>query len=383
VRRCRAEPIAVDDALDRVLGADVVAERQLPAWDNSAMDGFAVRSADVPATLPVAGTVAAGVWPAPPLAPGTALRVMTGAPMPAGADAVVIREVVDDCGDRARFAEPARPGQNLRRAGEDVAIGQRVLAAGCTLSAGEIGLLAALGQTHVEVAGRPRVALLSTGDELVELGREPGPGQIINSNAHALAAQVREAGGVPIALGIARDDRADLPAQLRRGWTADILCTSGGVSVGDYDYVRDAFAELGVGLEFWKVAMKPGKPLAFGVAGGGPLIFGLPGNPVSSMVSFELFVRPVIRLLQGAADVDRPQIEVVLQSEYRKAAGRAHYVRARLDVSGPEYRATIVARQGSAMLHSMVGIDALVEIPAAAEVVAAGSRVWARFLRRP
>lgn len=390
VRQSASELLSVERALGRYLATDIVAGRQLPPCDNSAMDGFAVRTADVPGELHVLGTIAAGQTPGAELQPGQAWRIMTGAPTPAGADAVVIREDADDRGDTVALSEPARVGQNIRRGGNDIARGTRVLSAGTRLGPGEIGLLAALGHAAISVYQRPRVAIMSTGDELVGVDVVPRPGQIVNSNAYALAAQVREAGGQPIANGIAPDRREIMVAMLRRALDTDIFLTSGGVSAGDFDIVRAAFADIGVALDFWKVAMKPGKPLAFGIAETGALFFGLPGNPVSSMVVFELFARPAVLAMQGAAIVHRPRAQVTLTGPYRKKLGRAHFVRARIrrvastapDQSPYEMlEATPLAKQGSGMLSSMVGIDALLEFAAESAGAEAGERVSAILLR--
>lgn len=381
------ELVAIDEAMHRFLATDIEATRPLPPCDNSAMDGFAVRADDVPGELPVLGTIAAGHLPDAILRPGHAWRIMTGAPMPRGADAVVIREHVDDMTARARFDRSATRGQNIRNAGEDIAIGARVAARGTHLGPGEIGLLAALGNATVRVHRRPRVAIISTGDELVGVDTVPGPGQIVNSNAYALAAQVRDAGGVPIVAGIAPDLPDVMAAMFRRGLDADVLLTSGGVSVGDFDHVKSVFATLGVSMDFWKVAMKPGKPLAFGVSEAGKLVFGLPGNPVSSMVVFELFARPALLAMQGATSIDRPRAFVSLATTYDKQPGRAHFVRARLHRKRPLSEdaetlvATPLAKQGSGMLSSMVGVDALLHIPANSAGAAAGERVSAILLR--
>jgi len=381
VTRLPAESVAIDDAAGRFLAADVTAGRQLPPWDNSAMDGFAARSADLPGTLPIDGTVAAGhPPPEQTLRAGAAVRIMTGAPLPPGADTVVMREDAGDRGDSVELPASAA-GKHVRRAGEDVAAGSTVLPTGTQLGPGEIGLLAALGNAQLEVGRRPRVAILSTGDELIDVDVDPKPGQIVNSNAYALSAQVREAGGIPVPLGIAADDRDAVIAHLRRGLEHDVLCTSGGVSVGDFDFVKEAFDAIGVAIDFWKVAMKPGKPLAFGVAPSGTLVFGLPGNPVSSMVVFELFARPALRLMQGAATVARPLVEVSLARDYHKEPGRAHFVRASLAWSGGKLVATPSRYQGSGMLRSMVGIDALVHVPAESGDVREGSPLPALLLR--
>lgn len=381
VRPLPGEIVAIDDALGRWLARDIMASRDLPPCDNSAMDGFAVRAQDVPGTLPVAGTIAAGHVPGRALVPGTALRIMTGAPMPPGADAVVIREDVDDRGDAASFPDRAIIGQNVRVRGEDVAAGEVVLSAGTHVGPGEIGLLAALGHAVVPVGKRPAVAIMSTGDELVGVDVVPRPGQIVNSNAYALAAQVREAGGVPVHAGIAPDDRQILVTMLAQGLAADVLLTSGGVSVGDYDHVKAAFADAGVDVDFWKVAMKPGKPLVFGVTATGQPVFGLPGNPVSTMVVFELFVRPALLAMQGAGVLDRPRVEVVLTTGYHKSPGRAHLVRARLERRGDTLFATPLVKQSSGALSSMVGVDALLDIDKDAGSLAPGERVWALLFR--
>jgi molybdopterin molybdotransferase len=387
VRPLAPELVPLEQAQGRVLAHAIASGRDLPPWDNSAMDGFAVRSAELPAVLPMAGTVAAGHAPDAVLAPGTTLRIMTGAPMPAGADAVVIREEVEElrepsggAGARARFAAPVTPGDNVRRRGKDVAVGEVVLGAGARLGAGEIGFLAALGHAAVRVARRPRVAILSTGDELVSVDMPPRPGQIVNSNAYALAAQVREAGAEPVHVGIAPDHPDGLVARIRDALEADVLLTSGGVSVGDFDFVKDAFAAAGVDMDFWKVAMKPGKPLAFGCTAAGGLVFGLPGNPVSSMTGFELFVRPALLALQGAAEIERPRAPVVLTGAYAKQPGRAHFLRATLRRQGETLLADPHPKQGSAMLSSMVGTHALVVVPAESGDVTAGTRLEALLL---
>jgi len=376
-----AEPVDLDQAGGRILATAIHATRRLPPLDNSAMDGFAVRSSDLPGTLPIAGTIAAGDAPGATLEPGSVLRIMTGAPVPAGADAVVMREEVEDRGESAAFAAACSPGQHLRHAGEDVAPGAEVLAAGVTLGPGEVAMLAAQGHATVQVSRRPRVGLLSTGDELVDVHTNPAPGQIVNSNAYALAVQVREAGGIPIHVGIAPDDRPRLVEMMRTGLETDALVTSGGVSVGEFDFVKEAFAEAGVEMDFWRVAMKPGKPLAFGVAAEGTPVFGLPGNPVSSVVSFELFGRPALLAMQGAGCVERARVEVVLGSTYEKRPGRAHFLRARLTREGDALRADPHPKQGSGMLSSLIGVNALVEVARDSGTVEAGTRLPAWLLQ--
>lgn len=382
----------------RILSQPIVASRVLPPWDNSAMDGYALRAADVVvgSPLPVRGVIAAGHPAVEPLLPGTCLRIMTGAPLPAGADAVIMREEAEEADGSVRFRSPARPGQHIRRAGEDLRLGDPLLAPGTPLGAGEIGVLAAIGRTLVEVHRRPQVTVLSTGDELVPADCPPGPGQITNSNSHALAAQIREAGGEPRLLPIVKDDPQVMRAAFREALRADVVVSSGGVSVGQFDYVRDVLAELGAVEQFSRVAMKPGKPLTFsyvesgsGLSGRRVLWFGLPGNPASSMVSFELFVRPALRRLCGLPEpaIHRPRAWVSLAQPVEPDRSRLHFTRARverqIDPAAPgtdTLLATPLLFQGSGMLRSMLGINALLHIPPGPSVLPAGARVLSTLL---
>jgi molybdopterin molybdotransferase len=386
------ERVALLEARGRVLAEDVIAGRALPPWDNSAMDGYAVRSADAAPgrTLAVVSTIAAGQLAGRALEAGEAARIMTGAPMPAGADAVIMQEETDlgaTTPGHVRLDAGARPGQHVRRRGEDVREGERVLAAGALVGPGEIGLLAALGRSQLTVVRAARVAIVSTGDELCDLDEPPGPGRIVNSNAHALAAQVAELGAIPVLLPTAKDCREDIAATLAAALAHDVVISSGGVSVGEFDFVKQAMSDVGLEMGFWKVAMRPGKPVAFGVsdlAGRLRPVLGLPGNPASSMVSFELFVRPVLRRLAGHAEADdRRRERVALGSAYRKEPGRAHYVRARL-VAGPTPDAPrvaeLLARQGSGMLMSMIHVGALLELPIETGDLPAGAIVTAIVL---
>ena len=374
VPRLPGELVPLDRAAGRILAADVRAPRALPGFDNSAMDGYAARSAELPGTLPVAGVVAAGQLDVPALPAGAALRIFTGAPMPAGADTVVIQEDAARDGDRVRL--PASPaGDNVRVVGEDVAIGALALPAGTRLTGWDIGLCAALGLTELPVARAPRVALIATGDELVDVATPPRPGQLVDSSVHALAALVREAGGTADRLGIARDNLASLADRIAAARDHDVVVTTGGVSVGDRDHVREALAAAGISLELYKVAMKPGKPFSFGMRPGAPPapVFGLPGNPVSTVVAFELFLRPALLAMQGARVVSRPEVTVRVAGGYRKDRGRAHYLRARVVRQGEQLIATPHAKQGSAMLSSLVGCNALVMIGAELTELAPGS----------
>jgi molybdopterin molybdotransferase len=373
-----AEPVALRDARGRVLAGDVVATRALPAFDNSAMDGYAARARELPATLPIVAHVAAGQLLTGELPERVAVRILTGAPVPAGLDTIVIQE--DARVDGANVTLPAsNAGENIRRAGEDIARDELAVARGTRLGAGELGLLAALGAGELACVRRPRVAVIATGDELVDVAARIGPGQIVDSSAHALAAAIADAGALATIVGIAPDDPSTLAALIASALDHDAVITTGGVSVGDRDHVRAALASAGVELALWKVAMKPGKPFAFGTNARVP-VFGLPGNPVSTFVAFELFVRPALLAMQGAAITQRPRAPVVLARGYRKQAGRAHYIRANVVRRGDQLIAHPHAKQGSAMLTSLVGCNALVELAADATELAADTVVPAILL---
>jgi len=356
------ERIPLQDARSRILAENIVATNFLPPFDNSAMDGFAARSAELPATLPVVAKVAAGQVLTDAIPERVAIRIMTGAPIPQGLDTVVIQEDAKIEGSNVTL--PASPvGDNIRKAGEDINAGDIAVRAGERLNAAELGLLAALGVKEVPVARSPRVALIATGDELVSVGSTMGPGQIIDSSAHTLAALIPGCGGIATYVGIAKDDPITMAALIASAMDHDVVITTGGVSVGDRDHVRAALKSAGVELELWKVAMKPGKPFSFGMNGRVP-VFGLPGNPVSTFVAFELFVRPALLAMQGAAITARPRAPVHLIRGYRKQAGRTHYVRAKVVRNGEHLIAHPHPKQGSAILSSLVGCNALVELPA-------------------
>jgi molybdopterin molybdotransferase len=364
-----AETVGLTSALGRVLAEPIVAGRDLPPWDNSSMDGYALRARDTagataaaPARLTLVGAVPAGRVAERPVGPGEAYRILTGAPMPADADAVVPQEDVRREGEAIVVPRPVRVADFVRPRGEDVREGDTVLLPGAVLGPAALGVLAALGRPLLRVHQRPRVAILSTGDELVDLDRTPGPGQIPNSNTYALGAQVRAAGGVPISLGIARDARADLEERFRAGLAADVLVSSAGVSVGDFDLVREVMAKLGAELDFWKVSMRPGKPLTFGRLGGRPF-FGLPGNPVSSMVTFELFVRPALRRMGGHRALFRPRVRARLESPLDNPGPRRGYLRVRLTEADGQMRARSTGEQGSGVLRSMLLADGLAVVP--------------------
>jgi molybdopterin molybdotransferase len=364
-----AESVELIAAHGRVLAESVVSGRDLPPWDNSSMDGYALRAADTagasaerPVRLRLAGEVAAGAVAERPVGPGEAYRILTGAPMPPGADTVVPQEEIRREEGAVLVSRPAPPANYMRLRGEDIRTGETVLVPGAVLTPAALGVLAALGRALVRVHQRPRVAILSTGDELVDLATPPGPGQIPNSNTYTLAAQVREAGGIPVNLGIARDSREDLEAHFRAGLGADMLVSTAGVSVGDRDFVREVMEKLGAELDFWKVNMRPGKPLTFGRVAGRPF-FGLPGNPVSSMVTFELFVRPALRRLAGDPRLFRPRATARMGAVLDNPGPRWGYLRVQLAAEAGGLVARATGEQGSGILTSMLRADALAVVP--------------------
>ena len=373
------ESVALGDALGRVLAETLHAGRDLPGFDNSAMDGYAVRAVDIaaasallPVALPVVGESRAG-GRAPELAPGRAIRIMTGAPLPAGADTVVRQEDTRRQDGDVLIEVAAATGNYIRRRGEDLVAGQAVLAAGRALTPIEVGIAAALGRDSVRVGRRPRVGVLATGDELVSAGSAPGPGQVVDSNSPMVIAAVREAGGEPTFMGIAADTADDVRRLLQRT-EFDIIVSSAGVSVGAHDHVRDIVAELGE-VNTWRVAMRPGKPMLIGTVGRA-LFLGLPGNPVSASVTFELFVRPAIRRLQGATEPMRRRIPVQLGETMTKPLGLETYTRAVVEwVSGGLPVATSSGGQGSHMLRSLAAADGLLVLPADAAELPSGSVV--------
>jgi molybdopterin molybdotransferase len=382
------EEAPILEALDRVLAQDAHADLDLPPFTNSAMDGFAVRaadtvgaSADAPRRLPVVGLVAAGDPGTTPLSPGTAVRIMTGAPLPPGADAVIPIEQTSPLDDEVDLLAAVLLGASVRHAGEEVRRGQRVLEAGAVLRPGELGLLASLGYARVPVHRKPLVAILSTGDELVDIGEVPGPGQIRNSNAAMLASQVLRAGATPLMLGIARDTREAVQAALDAGKHADLYISSGGVSVGDFDVVKQVLTERG-SVDFWRVNMRPGKPVAFGRIDDIPLL-GLPGNPVSAFVTFELFARPVLRKLAGHRFLRRQPVPVIMDDRVPSAGTRRHFARAFARWEQDGWHAGTTGAQESHLLSSTVAANALVIVPEGSADIAAGDRATALLLEWP
>jgi molybdopterin molybdotransferase len=386
--RCELMPVEeveLLDSLGRVLARDIVSDIDVAPFDNSAMDGFAVRAADLaaasetkPVELRIVDEIAAGAVPEAIVGAGEASRIMTGAPMPEGADAVVMVEYTRE--PEANVVEVMRAApenENVRRRGEEVTAGDVVLEAGDVIGPPAIGLLAATGHATAPVRIRPRVAVISTGDELVEVAETPAPGKIRNSNSYSIAAQVIEAGGIPVRFGIVPDDEdATIEAFTRAAAETDFIVTSGGVSVGDYDFVKPVLEELGE-MEFCRVAMRPGNPQTLGSIDGTPF-FGLPGNPTSTFVGFEIFVRPALRLMQGHTELDRPSVDARLEHDVRTKPERRYYLRAMLE-GAPDggYTARLAGSQSSALLTAAHRGNCLLVFPEGASEFAQGSIVSA------
>jgi molybdopterin molybdotransferase len=398
-----AEDVPLASALGRVLAEDVTSADAVPGFDNSAMDGFAVRAADTggasaeaPARLALIDESRAGRPAEHRLEAGQAIAISTGAMVPEGADAVVRVEDTSSSNSVVDILLAVEPGRDIRRAGEDIRRGERVMSAGTRIGPAELGVLASVGRASVACARRPRVHVLTTGDELQPPGEPLRRGAIRNSNAHSVPPLAEAAGAELVGVETVPDDPAATREALERALAADLAVVCGGVSVGEHDHVRAALDELGAGQVFWGVALRPGKPTWFGISpprssasrpvSAGPrqnvLIFGLPGNPVSAMVTFQLFVRPAIRAMLGAREVvDRST--AILDDDYPKQPGRAHLVRCRLELRDDGWHARPTGAQGSHVLTSMLGADALAVIPTAAETVRAGERVAIEMLPRP
>ncbi len=396
IKRLGPETVSLLEALDRVLAEEVVSETDLPPFDNSAMDGYAVRAADLigashdqPVRLPVVADVPAGHPASVEIYAGTAARIMTGAMLPRGADTVVPVEDTDD-GARGASELPKsvaiyrgfQSGAHVRTIGSDVRHGEQVLSAGTLIRSAEIALMSAVGYNRVQVYRRPRVALLATGDELVAPGQLPGPGQIRNVNENSTAALVMRYGGEPLLLGIARDRVEEVSAKLEEAIAqgADLIVASAGVSVGAYDVVKDAVSAHG-SIALWRVRMRPGKPITFGAYRQVPF-FGLPGNPVSAMMTFEQFVRPALRIMCGFTHWKKPTVTATLL-EPIESDGRETYARAWVEHRDGQWVARLSGGQGSNMLHSLVRANALVIVPDSVTHLDAGATALAQMLDWP
>lgn len=375
--------VSLADSLGRILAEDIIAGEDIPPFNNSAMDGFALRAGDVaqaPHTLDLIGEVAAGSVARKPVSHGQAMAIMTGAPIPEGADAVVQQEWTEPSGDaRVTVLRPVEPGHNVRAAGADISKGALVLAAGRRLRPQEAGALASLGKRFIPVYRPPAVAILATGDEIVPVESSIGKGQIRNSNAEMLAALVRENGGEPALLGIAKDDRADLTRKISQGLASDMLVTTGGVSVGKFDLVIGVLKELGVDIKFWKVNIKPGMPLVFGCHGTKP-VFGLPGNPVSTMVTFLEFVKPALRKLSGSRETGSLVVRAVLEHDIAKTDGKRHFVRGVVRMNDNRWTVRSAGSQVSNVLTSLVNANCLIVLPEDTERIRAGEEVEIELL---
>jgi molybdopterin molybdotransferase len=384
------ERVALLDALGRVLATPVVSPLTLPAWDNSAMDGYALRASDVegasaekPITFTVLETVAAGAFPSRVVTAGSCTRIMTGAPLPEGVDTVIRLEDTDGGIERVSIRSDRDAGRNVRHRGEDITTGTQVLARGQPIGAAQIGVLASVGASSVDVYRQPRVAFFGSGDEIVDLDRfsEALDGKkVVTSNSYTLHSLIRLNGGIPVNLGVARDDPADIRARIDRAAGCDLLITSAGISAGEFDYLRPVLAEAGVTLDVWKVRMRPGAPLGFGWLGEMPWI-GLPGNPVSTMVTFELFVRPVLRRMLGHTRLFRRPLPVTLEEPVKIGAALTHFLRAVVSVK-PDgtLSAKLTGPQGSGILTSMSVANALLVIPQERPRIEAGETVNAILL---
>ncbi len=382
--------VRLPEALGLVLAEDVVAQEDMPPFANSAMDGFALLSRDSqprnahPPRLRITGGVAAGYVAEHAVEEGTAMRIMTGAPVPPGADTVIQVELTRSDGPDGEWVEileEVKPGNNIRPAGEDMRRGETILVQGTEIGPWEIGALATLGWAKVPVVRRPHVAVVSTGDEVVDVDQALQPGKIRNSNGYLLEAAIRRAGAEPHRLGVARDTVESLREKFTEAIKYDLIMTSGGVSVGDFDLVKNIMSEQG-DINFWRINMRPGKPVAFGHIGKVPLL-GLPGNPVSAAVTLELFGRPVIRKMLGHTRLFRPQVDVVVEDGVSDRAMRRHYVRARVTWQNGRFVARTTGNQGSHIMTSLLNANALVIVPEGGVEVYAGDTAKAIMLDWP
>lgn len=382
--------VPLAESLGLVLARDVVAQEDMPPFANSAMDGFALRSGDSqpragqPARLRVTGSVAAGYVADSAVAEGTAMRIMTGAPVPVGADSVIQVELTradEGQSEWVEILEPVAPGNNIRLAGEDMRRGQTVLRQGTEIGPWEIGILATLGWADVPVVRRPRVAILGTGDEVIDVDQPLQPGKIRNSNSYLLEAAVRRSGATAHRLGVARDTVESLREKFSEAMQSDLIITTGGVSVGDFDLVKHIMAEQGA-INFWRINMRPGKPVAFGHIGAVPLL-GLPGNPVSAAVTFELFGRPVIRKMLGHTRLLRPVIEVSVEDGIGERVSRRHYVRAHVAWRDGRYVAHTTGNQGSNIMTSLLDANAFIIVPEGGTLIRPGDTAQAMMLDWP
>lgn len=381
IRPLPAEEISISKALGRILCENVRAARSVPPFDNSAMDGIAVRWHDVAraseksqVTLKVIATVPAGYVATQRVEKGTAIKIMTGAPIPRGADTIVRVEHTKSSGGEVRVTKTDGAGSHIRKAGEDIKRGQTILGKGRRIVPADVGLIASVGTSRVKVYRRPTVGLISTGDELLNVEDAPTPGKIVNSNSYTLAAAIEEAGALPHVLGIARDTRRGLVSALKKALRYDVIMTSGGVSVGDYDFVKEVLGAVGMRMHFWRVAQRPGHPMAFGRIGNKP-VFGLPGNPVSSSVSFLLYARPTLLKMMGHKNIFLPVAQGILEHDIKKSHGLKEFIRCRIRREEGKMRVESTGTQSSGVLRSLSLAQGLIVASEEQTFIKKGSKV--------
>jgi molybdenum cofactor synthesis domain len=382
------EKVDLLTSLGRVIGEEIIAPFNIPPWDNSAMDGYAVRFEDIqnasldnPTILKVIEELPAGFLPKNQVGPMQATHIMTGAPIPPRADTVVKKEDTSSSGDNVVVFAAPNKGENVRLLGENVMRGDKVIQARTVIRPPHVGMLASFAKSFISVYQAPTVAILSTGDEVIDIDEEGDSSKIINSNTYSLAAQVKECGASPLMLGIARDDKREILTKITQGLSADVILTTGGVSVGEYDFVKDVLEDMGGEIKFWKVAMRPGSPTTFGLIAD-KLIFGLPGNPVSCMVCFEQFVRPALLKKMGHTHLFRSQVEAVLIDGVKTKKDLRFFIRVRLLYQEGRLYATTTGEQGSGILKSMVQANGLMIVPEDTMELRAGEKVKVQVLDR-
>jgi molybdopterin molybdotransferase len=380
------ERVPILAGLGRVLAEEIRSPRDIPGFDNSAMDGYAVRAADIasaseshPVSLKVLETVGAGTMPTRRVEPGTAIRTMTGAPIAAGADAIIQVERTRGSDSKVEILASAEPRSFIRPRGEDLREGELVMSAGKVLAASDLGMLASLNRSMIDVSRKPQVAIVATGDELVDVDQIPTGAQIVNSSAYALAGAISEAGGEPTILKIARDTIEDTRERLSEAVRFDVVFSTGGVSVGQFDHVKGVMDELGMRVLFHGVAQRPGRPLKFGIMAARP-VFGLPGNPVSTMVCFYLYARPALRKMGGYRRVGLPRADVICATDIKVANNLTEFIRVRIERKGADLYATPTGNQGSGILSSLSRADALLIGPAKESLLKAGASATALLL---
>ena len=387
VKKLPEEKEKLTAVFGRVLAEDIYAENNIPQLDNSAMDGYAVRSSDIigasrenPKTLSVIYDLRAGFLAPQPIKKNQAIRIMTGAPIPRGADSVVMVEYTEKIGkgESVKIFKEEKKDKNIRMFGEDIKKDELVICKGTRLDSAHIGILASLGKSVVKVTRKPRVAILATGDEVIDIDEKLKPEKLRSSNTYTLYSQVIKLGGVPKNLGIAKDNPEELEKKIKEGFDCDLILTSGGVSVGDYDFVKDVLAKLSADIKFWKVRMKPGKPLVFGMVGKIPM-FGLPGNPVSSMMSFEVFAGPTILKMLGQKENKQKEVTATLENDLKKKKGSKYFIRAKTRWENGRYLTYTAGPQGSGILKSMALANSLIILPEDDEDIKKGSNVLVRF----